>query len=292
MRKAVSGFLLAFAFACAFSLSVSAKEESFSLMSFNIGGQPVDEIGDHSWEARKKACMKMIKKYDPDVILLQQAFSYHKAFLMKEFPKHTLVDRSDKPGKVDQELPNNENPILFRADRFELLDYGSFWLNENQTPDTPGWDATAPRNVTWVKLRFKKSGVIFFCFNTKFDEEGVNSGKRSGELVSDKVKEIAGDDAVVFLGGDFAMSSSDRSMSQLTSYIKDANFLQKKPDPRGSYNGYGKPGDSLPWPDHILVRNAGISSYEVVDSKGSVTRYISDHYPVYAEFDIKIPKGK
>ena len=290
------GNILKFTTALAVLLSVAinaaAKDEDLTLMTFNVGGKAVDGGGEHSWEARKKACMKALKKYNPDVIFLQDAFSYHKALAMKEVPKHTLVDRGSKPGTLDQELQNNENPILFRADRFELLNYGSFWLNEGQSADTPGWDASKPRNVTWVKLRYKKSGVIFFCFNTKFDEEGENAGKRSAELMADKVKEIAGDDAVIFVGGDFGMSASDRALSPLVSYVKDANFALKKPDTRASFNGYGKPGASPLWPDHILSRNARPESYEVVDSKKFGVKYISDHYPVFSSFAIRIPKGK
>lgn len=286
MRRLLSIILLAAAI-----LPASARSERLSVMTFNVSGQAVDEGGDHSWEARKKACMKAIKKYDPDVIFLQDAYSYHKAYLMKEFPKHTLVDRSAKPGQVDQEIKNNENPVMFRADRFELLDYGSFWLNEDQEEDAPGWDASSARNVTWMKLRYKKSGLMFFCFNTRFDEGGEASFRRGGELIVDKVKEIAGDDAVVFLGGDFCLSSSDRLLSTMTAYLKDANHLMKSPDTRASFNGYGKPGDKMPWPDHIFCRKAKPVTYEVVDSRKFGTRYISLHYPIYAEFDIAIPKG-
>ena len=268
-----------------------AKSEDLSVMSFNLRGKEVDESGDFSWAARKKGCLKAIKKYDPDIIFIQEAFAYHKADLMKEFKKHMLVDMSSKPGVVDPEIRNNENPIMFRADKFELLDYGSFWLNENQAADKAGWDGTKPRHSTWIKLRYKKSGVIFFCFNTQFDE-GELAGKKSSELMADKIKEIAGDDAVIFLGGDLAMSTSDKAVSSLTSYVKDANYLLKKPDTRASFNGLGKPGNSQPWPDHIMVRNAQVESYEVVDSKKFGPKYISDHYPIFSEFEIRIPKGK
>ena len=107
----------------------------------------------------------------------------------------------------------------------------------------------------------------------------------------DKIKEIAGDDAVVFVGGDFQMSSSDRIMAPLVSYAKDANYALKKPDSKVTFNGYGKPGATPQWPDHILFRNAKVEEYEVVDDKFG-PKYISDHYPVQAEFEIPIPKGK
>lgn len=291
MRK--SSLLRVFALAALVlsGVAVQAKTEDLSLMTFNLRGKETDESGDFSWASRKKGCIKAIDKYGPDVIFLQEAFGYHKADLIKEFKKYTLVDRSSKPGMVEQEIKNNENPIMFRADKFELLDYGYFWLNDIQTDDKPGWDASKARNTTWVKLRYKKSGLIFFCFNTQFDEGEVAS-KKSSELLADKVKEIAGDEAVVFVGGDFKMSASDRAMSPLVSYVKDANFSLKSPNTKATFNGLGKPGDSPRWPDHILIRNAKTESYEVVDSKKYGPKYISDHYPVYAEFEITIPKGK
>ncbi len=270
--------------------SALAKSEDLSLMSFNLHGKETDESGDFSWASRKKGCLKAIKKFEPDILCLQEAYSYHKADLMKELNKYMLVDRSVKPGQVDPEVKNNENPIMFRGDKFELLDYGSFWLNEGQAPDTPGWDAAQPRNATWVKLRYKKSGVIFFCFNTRFDD-GENAGKKSSELMADKIKEIAGDDAVVFLGGDFRMASSDRAFSELESYMKDANYSLKKPQTMATFNGFGKPGNAPLWPDHIHSRNAKVESYEVVDAKKYGPKFISDHNPVYAEFEIRIPKG-
>ena len=272
------------------SANAVAKSEDLSLMTFNIHGQEKDEAGDFSWAARKKGCLKAIKKFDPDVLFLQEAYAYHKADLMKELKKHILVDRSSKPGQVDQDIPFNENPIMFRADKFELLDYGSFWLNEKQEDGVPGWDASTVRNTTWVKLRYKKSGLIFFCFNTRFSK-GEAAGKGSAALMVDKIKEIAGDDAVVFVGGDFQMSSSDRIMTPLVSYAKDANYALKKPDSKVTFNGYGKPGATPQWPDHILFRNAKVEEYEVVDDKFG-PKYISDHYPVIAEFEIPIPKGK
>ena len=43
-------------------------------MSFNIRGMEKDEAGDFSWEARKKGCLKAIKKYDPDIIFLDPPY--------------------------------------------------------------------------------------------------------------------------------------------------------------------------------------------------------------------------
>ena len=81
-------------------------------------------------------------------------------------------------------------------------------------------------------------------------------------------------------------------LSHENKYMYLGPAKMKHPDTRASFNGLGKPGDAPLWPDHILCRNASVESYEVLDSKKYGPKYISDHYPVYAEFEIPIPKGK
>ena len=274
------------------AISVQAKDEGLRIMSFNIRIQTASDTGDYSWEGRKAACIKALKKHHPDVFGLQEALSYHKAYLMKELPSYQMVDRSSKPGTLDQELQNNCNPIFFRTDRFELLDYGSFWLNADQAPDEPGWDGEYARNVTWVKLECRKSGLIFFCFNTHFDHAGALARLQSSELVVSKIKEIAGDNAVVFLTGDFNMPVSDKAMVPLKSYLQHSNQAVKKPDPKATYNGFGQKGGKPLRLDHIFFRNATVRSFFVIDGRKYGVEYISDHYPVCSDFFVPVPKGK
>lgn len=267
-----------------------AKSEGLRVMTFNIRVQFPSDTGDLSWEARKAGCVKAIKKHKPDLIGLQEAFYGPKAFFLKEMPEYQVVDRSGKPGTLDPDLRNNENPIYYRADRFELLDYGSFWLNEDQTPDKKGWDAMNVRNLTWVKLRLRKSGQIIFYFNTHFDHIGTSARYNSSALIVEKIKEIAGDEAVVFLNADFNMPSGDRDIKPLESYLQQAELTVKKPDKGATFNDFGRPGSKPMWLDHIFYRNAQAKSFEVIDEPKYGVKYISDHFPVFADFTIAIPK--
>lgn len=275
----------------AFSFRTSAKKEDFRAMSFNIRFQFPADTGKLSWEARKGGCIKAIEKYKPDVIGFQEAYPYHKADLKKELGKYVMVDRGGKPGTPDLELKNNENPVMFRADRLELLDYGYFWLNEDQTPDKKGWDAASVRNATWVKLKYKKSGRIFFYFNVHMDHRGANARLQSAALIVEKIKEIAGDDAVVFLGGDFNMPDTEKGIKPLQDYMKDAAAaLGKKADQAPTFNDFGRKGSKPMWLDHLMFRGATVKSFIVVDEKKYGVEYISDHYPIVADFIIPVPK--
>ena len=56
-------------------------------------------------------------------------------------------------GRDDGKEAGEMTALYYRADRFERLDDGHFWLSEQ--PDQPGsksWDTALTRMATWVKL--------------------------------------------------------------------------------------------------------------------------------------------
>ncbi len=273
------------------AIKVAAKSEKASVMSFNIRIQLPTDTGEQNWESRKDGCVRAIKKYDPDIIGLQEATVRQKSFMMKELPKYIMIDGSTKPGTVNEATESGFNPILFRADRFELLDYGLFWLNEDQAPEKKGWDAEYVRTANWVKLRFRKSGQIIFIFNTHFDNVGEESRLESSELIVEKIKEIAGSDAVVVLTGDFNAKSGDKSLKPLALFLQETAKTVKKADKTPSFNDFGRKGGKPAGIDHIFCRNAEARSFNVVDEPKFGVKYISDHYPVVSEFVIEIPKN-
>ncbi len=280
-------FLL-LALACLAGILTHAKSDNLRLMTFNIRLASPDDAGQQSWVARKKACAKVLEKQKPDLIGLQDAHFEHTSFLLSELKKYQLVDRHEKPGALEPILDANDNPILYRGDKFELLDYGIFWLNPSQTPLSKGWDASGVRNVTWVKLKFRHSGLIFFYFNTRFDPSGTAARTESAKLTAEKIKEIAGDGAVVFLGG--GLSDDQGAMKSLNDYLQSARNTVKKADKAPTYNGFGKGQPRVA--DHLFFRNAEARSFDVIDESKYGVKYLSDHYPVCADFKISTPKKK
>lgn len=275
---------IALILACGFS--AQARAERLRVLTFDTGETRVDESGPNGWEARKAAAAKTIRKHKPDIIGLQETTPERKASFMKYFPEYQIIDRSAKPGIVDETLSHNDNPILFRADRFELLDYGYFWLDSAISGNTP--ESPEARHATWVKLRFRKSGKIFFYFNVRLSPEGKAARGESSKLLADKVKAIAGDNAVAFMGGDFAMNPGTKLMKPLDGYMAEAQLSLRKTYGKSSFNGFGKGPDGNP--DHILYRNARLESFKVLDGPRYGVTFISDHYPVMSDF--AIPRKK
>lgn len=286
MRKI---FILITAAISAFALAIpaSAKTDHIRVMSFNVRLQNASDTGNLSWSARKISAVKAVKKQRPDVIGFQEASYAHKLAFMAEMPEYQIVDRSTKPGTVDENLKNNDNPIFFRADKFELLDYGYFWLNKNQPGETAGLDKASISHATWLKLRFKKSGLIFFVFNTQFDSRSAKARLESSNLMTSKIKEIAGNDAFVFLTGDFSMITGDKGLRPLSDYLSSAELTAKKPDLGVTCNGFGNASLAGRF-DHIFYRNAIVKSFKIVSKGKYDVPYISYHYPVFSDFDATV----
>ncbi len=271
-------------------IKAEAKSEKTSVMSFNIRLQTAADTGKLNWESRKIGCVKAIRKHHPDILGLQEASTGQKSFMMKELTSYIMIDGSTKPGTLDESSESGSNPIFFRADRFELLDYGSFWLNEDQTPEKKGWDAEYVRTASWVKLRFNKSGQIVFFFNTHFDNTGTQARLESSSLMVEKVIEIAGNNAVVFIVGDLNAKSEDKAIRPLSAFFQESAKTVKKADKAPSFNNFGKKGGYTESLDHIFYRNSEARTFNVVNEQKYGVKYISDHYPVVSEFVIKLPK--
>lgn len=142
-----------------------------------------------------------------------------------------------------------------------------------------------------MKLRFRKSGQIIFLFNTHFDNVGEMARAESALLMVEKIKEIAGDKAVVFVTGDLNTTCDDKALKPLTTYLNEASETVKKADKTPSFNNFGRRGSKLETIDHILYRNAEATGFRVVDEPKFGINYISDHYPICSEFVITLPKN-
>lgn len=138
----------------------NAGNETLTVISFNIRFG-LAEDGENAWVHRKEATIDMIEKNSPDIIGMQEAFSFQIDYIADNCPGYGWVGKS----RLDDK--DAEHPVVFYDKRrFQLIDWGNFWLSD--TPDRPslGWDAAFERNVTWLVLKDRKSAVITDDFTT------------------------------------------------------------------------------------------------------------------------------
>ncbi|MEL7124178.1 MAG: endonuclease/exonuclease/phosphatase family protein, partial [Bacteroidota bacterium] len=192
--------------------------------------------------------------------------------------------------------PDNEfSAVIFCKDRFEYLGGATFWLSDQpEEVGSVGWDAALPRIVTWAKFKDKKSGKIFFHFNTHFDHRGQKARANSAQLILDKIAEIAVN-APVVLTGDFNCVPTDEPYRVITNTdnsksLLDAYLVTESPHhgPTGTWtNSFQFPGVPNRRIDYVFVNEGFKVAKHAILSDSWSGRLPSDHLPVIARLSWK-----
>jgi endonuclease/exonuclease/phosphatase family metal-dependent hydrolase len=257
---------------------------SLRVMTFNIRyDEPRD--GENAWANRKKKVADVIRFHKADIVGVQEALLSQLLDLKTLLPNFTWCG----VGRTDGKESGEYSAILFRDDRFQLVETNTFWLSENPgTPGSKGWDSAYPRIVTWAKFRDRVSRKTFYHFNTHFDHRGDRARTESASLIIRKIEEIAGASPFV-LTGDFNVREDSEAYRTLktgssTVRLADARYASTN----GHFGGDStfsafkelEPGNTI---DHIFVR----AGTRVVEHGTLSDRWnglwASDHLPVLAE---------
>ncbi len=266
--------------ACAFvAPPLIAHAEPVRVMSFNIRYGTAPD-GDNSWPHRAGLVTQVIGDFAPHVLGVQEALRGQMAALSHVFPLYDMVGLGR-----DADGSGEYSAVLFRADRFDLADAGTFWLSE--TPKAPGsrsWGNNLPRICTWVRLFDETNDQRFLVMNTHWDHESQPARLHGGELIAKRIAELAAPGEPVIVMGDFNATPDNPAMLALVAggRLKDT-FTTLHPDERdtGTFNGFGQQLgankiDAILATDHWQVEAAAI------DRTQFNGRYPSDHFPVTA----------
>lgn len=265
--------------------SLSAQTISFNILSFNIRyDNPKDGI--NAWPNRKEKVVNTLLFHEADIIGMQEALQHQIEDIEKLLPPNYTWEGV---GRTDGKEKGEYSPIFYNADKFKLVEKSTFWLSETpEMPGTKGWDAALPRIVTWLKLKDKNSGKVFFVFNTHFDHRGELARQESAKLIVKQVSEIVGNFPVILLG-DFNANPSSEPYRILTQELTDARMATELPwsGSEGTFNGFGNPPDKWKVIDFIFIKGG----VEVLKAGTLSTswdgQFVSDHFPVFAKIRIE-----
>ncbi|MCX6244037.1 MAG: endonuclease/exonuclease/phosphatase family protein [Bacteroidetes bacterium] len=275
----------------------------FSVLVFTVSGQtqlkvltfnirydnPAD--GEFGWQKRLPLLDSVMQAERPDVIGLQEVLKNQAEDLKKMLKGYAMAGVGRDDGKEKGEYA----AVFYRTDRFEKEAGSTFWLSE--TPEIPGsmsWNTACTRIVTWVKLKNKKSGQVFFVFNTHFDHASLLAREESAKLLLRKIIEIAGSNSSI-ITGDFNDTESSNTIKTLTSGpqgLENTRSLSAMPAEGPEYTFIGFPfnpekENSI---DFIFLKNKGnirVTRHRIITfHRGD--KYPSDHLPVCAELEIPI----
>jgi endonuclease/exonuclease/phosphatase family metal-dependent hydrolase len=290
----ISGLILAMStFGCSDTGKSTARKIAFQerpagtvqVMSFNIRYGTADD-GPNSWPFRKEAVFDLLADSQADVIGLQEVLEAQLEEIRKAVPQYASVST----GRDDGMTAGEACSILYRKDRFELADSGTFWFsNTPWLAGTKHWGNGIPRICTWVRLIEKTNGKAFYMYNVHLDHQSQPSREKSVRLLA-KVIANRGTDEPYLVTGDFNMSMNNPAML----YLQKIGF--ESPYPRltdvwqlvfpetpagGTFHGFTGEAEADKI-DHILVtENTSVLNAEI-DTQPKDGRYPSDHYPFKA----------
>lgn len=287
MKKTIISIaFLLFISACAFA--------SIRVMSYNVRMMKGKD-GSNSWEFRKVATPAMIYDIRPEVFGVQEAFREQLDYILEYCPCYKEVG----VGRDDGADGGEHMSVFYNTDSLKLIKWGNYWLSE--TPDRPsaGWDAKYKRTATWTLLEVKSSGQRFYFVNTHLDHRGVAARKNGLKLIFDKIQEMNVEGLPMVLTGDFNVRPDNDGLTELNKLMKPARFTAIDADKCGSFNGWGKYGESTGAPtldgapvkellpiDYIYYyKFSKCLTFKVVTRKYAGAEYISDHYPIYSDLE-------
>ena len=262
-----------------------AEAQQLIVGTYNIRYDTPKDTG-NLWVNRAPVVGALIRFHDFDIFGTQEGYKNQLDDIINTLPHYSRYGVGRNDGKDKGE----HSAIFYKKDEFKLLNKGDFWLS--QTPDKPGlgWDATCCNRIcSWVYLQHKKSGKKLYFFNAHYDHQGVQARKESSKLILQKIKEIAGNDPVIFTGDLNGSHSSEPYQTVVTSnYLKDTYKEVKYPYANNaSFNAFGVTKGRTDIIDHIFI-----SRHFTVNKWGILTdtyhgKFPSDHFPVLAEVTIK-----
>jgi len=275
--------------------SKKAQDDRLDLrvMTFNIRYGTAND-GENRWQKRRQMVFDVLREHQPDIVGLQEVLHFQLEEICQAIPDygHLGVGRDD--GKTKGEYC----AILYRRNRFNVGESGTFWLSD--TPEVPGsitWGNACTRICTWARFIEKNPGKACYLFNVHLDHVSQPSREKSAVLLTQRIYSRTHPDAFV-VTGDFNSGEENPVILYLKGKVKlgaEKKGEFENPVPMvdtfrvlhsdaievGTFNGFegNRKGEKI---DYVFVApNVNVLETQILDDNDN-GRYPSDHFPVTA----------
>lgn len=251
---------------------VLTDEDSIRIMSFNI------RCGEY--KKRKNIVPQLILEYAPDTVGIQECTYEWYIQLTEKLPEYEFIGVGRDSGGLDENC-GEISAVLFRKDKYTLVESDTFWVSETPDEVSYGWDAACRRICTWVILKNNETGEEFAHVNTHLDHEGELARVNGSKMVANHAMTF---DMPTVLTGDFNFKKeTDLYNGIIATGLRDTQDLAENTMNGKTYHAYegGEEGKPI---DFIFVNDGitSVSTYKIVRDKYG-RKYSSDHYPIYSD---------
>jgi endonuclease/exonuclease/phosphatase family metal-dependent hydrolase len=269
-------FLITLIGGCHSIQDARGSEVGVNVMTFNIrNGKAKD--GENCWSKRKDMLCDFISDKAPDILPLQEAYRFQLDEILEALPEFHETGLGRGGG-----TQNEYSAILYRHDRFELLDSQTFWLSD--TPEIPSatWGNRYLRICTWARFYDKETDGSFYVFNTHLDHESQPSREKSIRHILEIIRTRNHKNPYI-LTGDLNAEEDNPIIDFIKGQglVDTFRVLHPKEENTGTIHLFtGKEAGSKI--DYIFVEPGTETVQASIDRYSRRGRYPSDHFPVTA----------
>lgn len=250
------------------------------IMSFNIRS---GKVGSETWQDRVGIVSQTMLESEADSIGIQEAHTEWMNNLRETVSsKYAYVGVGRDGG--DQ---GEHSAIFYLKDKYNVVDSGTFWLSETPNEISKGWDAVFNRVCTWAVLENKETGEKYVHLNSHFDHVGVQARANSVELILNKAKEYT-DLPVVFTADlNVKQGSDDYNHFVNSGILRDTKFDTHDTMSYCTYHDSNPQRNEDEIIDYVMINDHFDARVYRVVTEGIDGRYVSDHFPIYADIVVK-----
>ncbi len=254
------------------------SEADVRVMSFNVRNTDLNGV---PAPLRRDLGIREILSIMPDSFGVQEATITWMAALRAKLPAYGCVGVARDNGKTVFGM-GEYSAVFYLREKYKLLDHGDFWLSD--TPDVPsfGPGASYRRICTWALLQNKETGEIYAHVNTHLDN-GSNEAREAGaRQIVDFIESKFVDTPVVFTA-DMNTGENSKTYQIMTGALQDARYAAADAEGTDTYHNCTPEDKPVIILDYVMCsKDAAVDVFRVV-TDGIDGRFVSDHFPIYAD---------
>jgi endonuclease/exonuclease/phosphatase family metal-dependent hydrolase len=253
------------------------------------------DTGDRDWNNRKSAYYAMANYYRPAVLCLQEAEREQVQDIKDNCSGYSYYGLGNKLGedilKSDGlwnlwgNKHNGEScTILYRTDLITMGSHGTIWHSNSPSSAGsyfPGMTDGTPQTSSWAILTYKPTNTQFFLMNVHLSIFDTKPQEIS--LILNTINSKNTGNLPVIICGDWNLEDGDSWLNPVESVYYNARHRAQETDDYGTYHWWGTQSRKI---DHVYYKGIGdCYLYRTVAKKWN-DKYISDHYPIFAVFNV------
>lgn len=269
--------------------NVEGLDLSIRILSQNLCA--LDPNNENNVQARAERFDALLKDVEPDIVGTQEA-NTDTVNHMYKLDEYDFVGHSNWGTRA---IAGEWNMILYKKDRFVLMDENTFWLSGDPNNPSLAEGAANARTCTWAELFDTYTGRTIIVLNTQLDyaSESVRDNQ-VGIMIRNLGKDLGGRmfKCQMYLTCDLNATEDDAAHTSIydRAFIDTrditANDLSKG---KGTYHVFGEIENGMETSFIFHRGNDDVTSYEIIDKKytakgQTAPGYVSDHYGVLVTF--------